>query len=141
MVRNQIIPFFGETALDKMNSRDINRWLLNFKNREQEKDGVQAVKAYKNTYANTVFGTLFTMMEFAAKQELIPANPCAKVRKLKNDRKNIEIITAEEVHRLFPPKRNTDLEGKRNSLYRKPPGLPDRNESGGTVSAQRRLPL
>jgi integrase len=85
-----------------MNSRDINHWLLNFKKRELEKDGIKTVKAYKNTYANTVFGTLFTMMEFAAKQKLVPANPCANVRKLKNDRKNIEIITAEEVHRLFP---------------------------------------
>jgi integrase len=102
MVKNQILPFFGDTPLEKMNRRDINHWLLNFKKREQEKDGIITVKAYKNTYANTVFGTLYTMMEFAAKEGMIPANPCATVRKLKNDRKNIEIITKEELRRLFP---------------------------------------
>jgi integrase len=42
------------------------------------------------------------MLGWATEQEIIKANPCAKVKKLKNDRKKIEIVTTEEVHRLLP---------------------------------------
>jgi integrase len=42
------------------------------------------------------------MMAFAVEQELIKANPRARVKRLKNDRKKIEIITVEEVQKLFP---------------------------------------
>jgi integrase len=49
-----------------------------------------------------VFGTLYTMMAWAAEQEIIKVNPCARVKKLKNDRKKIEVITVGEVQKLFP---------------------------------------
>jgi integrase len=42
------------------------------------------------------------MMAYAVEQEIITVNPCARVRRLKNDRKKIEIITVEEVRKLFP---------------------------------------
>jgi hypothetical protein len=42
------------------------------------------------------------MLGFAVEQELIKANPCARVKRLKNDRKKIEIITVEETQSLFP---------------------------------------
>jgi integrase len=102
MTANQILPFFADRPLEKITHRDVNKWLLGFKNREVTVDGKKQLKSYKNTYANTVFGTLYTMMAWAVEQELIKVNPCAKVKKLKNDRKKIEIITVEEVRKLFP---------------------------------------
>jgi hypothetical protein len=58
MVRNQILPFFGKKPLDKISSEDINKWLFGFKDRSfLSGEGKQVRKAYKNTYANTVFGT------------------------------------------------------------------------------------
>jgi integrase len=89
-VINRILPTFEKIPLDKITAKDINQWLLDFK-----KEG------YKNTYANTVFKTLHTMLAYAARQELIPVNPCANVKKLKNDRKKIEILTVEETRKLF----------------------------------------
>jgi integrase len=59
-------------------------------------------RGYKNTYANTALGTLKTMLNFAVEQELIKVNPCLKVRRLKNDKKDIKIFTGEEVKKLFP---------------------------------------
>jgi integrase len=49
-----------------------------------------------------VLGTLNVMMAEAVRRELIPSNPCANVKKLKNDRKKIEILTVQEVQKLFP---------------------------------------
>jgi integrase len=102
MTANQILPFFGKISLERITKKDINKWLLGFKNREVTVDGKTEKKAYKNTYANTVLGTLNTMMAWAVEQEIIKANLCASVKRLKNDRKKIEIITAEEVQNLFP---------------------------------------
>ena len=104
MVKNQIIPCFGKMRLDKIISEDINRWLLGFKERTViDTDGKEQVKSYKNTYANTVFGTLWLMLNEAVSRGLINTNPAAAVKKLKNDRKAIEIITPAEVRLLFPP--------------------------------------
>jgi integrase len=102
MTANQILPFFADKPLEKITYKDVNKWLLGFKRREIQVGDKTEIKSYKNTYANTVFGTLYTMMAWAVEQELIKVNPCAKVKKLKNDRKKIEIITVAEVQKLFP---------------------------------------
>jgi integrase len=101
-VANQLMPFFADTPLGKIADRDINNWLLGFKNRKVVRDGKEKIMNYQNTYANTVFGTLNVMLAEAVRRGLIPSNPCDKVRRLKNDRKKLEILTVEEVHRLFP---------------------------------------
>jgi len=116
MLKNQILPFFGDKRLRGITSKDVNNWLLGFKKREVEVDGEKQIKAYKNTYANTVFGTLHTMMAQAVEKELIDANPCAKVKKLKDDSKTVEILTVDEVHRLFP-KRYKGIWGGKEIAY------------------------
>lgn len=112
MTANQILPFFGGWPLEKITCKDINKWLLGFKNRGLASGDGAEKKAYKNTYANTVFGTLNVMMAFAVEQELIKNNPCARVKRLKNDRKQIEIITVAEVQKLFPKNWKTVWDGK-----------------------------
>ena len=112
MITNQAIPFFKDIPLGDITHHDINQWLLGFKNREVTIAGKTTVKSYKNTYANAVLACLGTMTRFAVEQDLITVNPCAKVRKLKSDKKQIEIITVEEARRLFPEKRETVWDGK-----------------------------
>jgi hypothetical protein len=65
-------------------------------------DGKEEVKSYKNTNANTVFGTLWIMLNEPVNRKIITVNPAVAVKKLKNDRKAIEIITPAEVRLLFP---------------------------------------
>jgi hypothetical protein len=114
MVKNQILPYFGKTRLDKITPEDINNWLLGFKERKAvNAEGKEEVKSYKNTYANTVFGTFWLMLNEAVNRGIIKTNPAAAVKKLKNDRKAIEIITPAEVRLLFPGngKRSGEMTG------------------------------
>jgi hypothetical protein len=66
------------------------------------KRGSEEVKSYKNTYANTIFGTFRLMLDEAVNRGIIKTNPAAAVKKLKNGRKAIEIIIPAEVRLLFP---------------------------------------
>jgi integrase len=101
-VANQLLPFFADTPLGKFTEKGINDWLLGFKDRKVIKDGQEEIVHYQNTYANSVFGTLNVMLAEAVRRELIPSNPCEKVMRLKNDRKKLEILTVQEVQKLFP---------------------------------------
>ena len=102
MTSNQILPFFSGIPLRKITSKMINDWLLRFNERKTVRNGKAEIVRYKNTYANTVFGTLNIMLAEAVRRELISLNPCEKVLRLKNDRKKLEILTVDEVRRLFP---------------------------------------
>jgi len=104
IIRNQVLPFFGKTPLDKITAEDINTWLLAFKDRpvlDRNGKPSKTRKGYKNTYANTAFGHFWLMLNEAVNRKIIKSNPAAPVKKLKNDRKHIEIITPAEVKLLF----------------------------------------
>jgi integrase len=103
-VANQLMPFFADVPLNKITEKDVNDWLLGFKNRKVVVDGKEEIAPLQNTYANTVLGTLNVMMTEAVRRGLIQKNPCEKVQRLKNDRRKMEIFNVLEVHRLFPAK-------------------------------------
>jgi hypothetical protein len=81
MVKNQILPFFGKTPLNKITTEAVNEWLLGFKEwKAINADGKEEVKSYKNTYANTVFGMLWLMLNEAVNRKIIKSNPAAGVK-------------------------------------------------------------
>jgi len=102
MLVNQILPFFADTPLEKITDKDVNNWLLGFRERKVQKDGKTQIVHYRNSYANIVFTTFNVMLSEAVRQGFISANPCQKVRRLKNNRKKMTILTDEEVKKLFP---------------------------------------
>jgi integrase len=102
IVKHQMMPIFASVPLDKITAGDIDKWILGFTCREVIEDGKKVIKQYKKSYANTAFSILNAMFQEAVRRELITKNPCANVRRLKSDRKDMEIITMEEVHKLFP---------------------------------------
>jgi len=115
-LNNQILPFFKDTPLNKITEKDVNDWLLGFKKRKVIKNGKEEIFSYQNTYANVVFGTFNVMLEEAVRRGLIPANPCEKVLRLRNDRKKLEILNVEEVQKLFPKNYKT-IWGNREVHY------------------------
>jgi integrase len=102
MLNTHILPYFADTPLGKITDKGVNEWLLGFRERKVEKNGKTEIVRYQNTYANTVFAALKVMLSEAVRRGLITANPCDKVKRLKNDRKKMEILTVEEVQKLFP---------------------------------------
>ena len=82
-------------------------WLLGFQDRGKIDEATSEKTAYKNSYANAAFRTLNTMLAEAVRQNLISCNPCNNVKRLKNNRKEIRILTLDEVQRLFPKKYET----------------------------------
>lgn len=111
-LKNQILPFFGNAALDDISEEDINKWLIGFRDRGRtDKDG-NITKHYKNSYANNALSVINIMMMEAVRRKLITSNPCENVRKLKNDSRTVEILTADEVKKLFPKNALTIWGGK-----------------------------
>jgi integrase len=100
-LKNQIIPFFGNVALDAITEDDINKWLIGFRDRGRKLSNGK-IKNYKNSYANNALSVINIMMTEAVRRKLIASNPCENVRKLKNDSRTVEILTADEVKKLFP---------------------------------------
>jgi len=99
---NQIMPFFAGVPLDKITDKDVDKWLLGFRERKVVKGGKTKIVKYANTFANTGLSTFKVMLGEAVRRGLIPYNPCERVKRLKDDRKAIQILTVEEVQKLFP---------------------------------------
>jgi integrase len=99
----QIMPFFKNSPLDAIAEADVDKWLLGFPERGVVDEKTGKIKAhYKNSYANAAYRTLKIMFAEAARRGLIKSNPCNNVKRLKNNKKQIEIFTLEEVRKLFP---------------------------------------
>jgi integrase len=90
MLRNRLIPYFGNMPVNKITPEEIENWL-----------DCMAEEGYQNTYTNTILGTLKTMLIEAAARKVIISNPAANIEKLVNDRHTIRIITREEFKALF----------------------------------------
>jgi len=102
LMENQILPFFGNTVLDKITDKDVDKWLLGFKDRGIKDEKTDKIIGYANSYANGALCTINIMLGEAVRQGLIKTNPCDFVKRLRDIKKKIEILTIEEVRRLFP---------------------------------------
>lgn len=91
-----LIPYFGDTKLNEIDSGTVMTWLLEY-----------AERGYKNTYINNLMMTLRVMMGEAVRRKIIKENPLKDIEKLPNDSKEIQILSPAEVQALFPPRWNT----------------------------------
>jgi integrase len=86
-----LLPWFGKMRLEKINTEAVEEWF-----------DYMIGKGYKHTTINGIFGTLRTMLRWAAKKKLVPGgDPLIGVERLMNDRKQIKIITQGEFKALF----------------------------------------
>jgi len=90
VAEHTLIPYFGKMRLDKITGEEIDKWL-----------DCMIKEKYRNTTTNGYFGTLQTMMKWAAKKRIIGRDPFLDVEKLLKDQKEKEIITPDEFKALF----------------------------------------
>jgi integrase len=90
MMRNRLVPYFGKMPLAKITPDEIENWIDSM-----------ADEGYQNTYTNTIFGTLKTMMIEAVARKAIGSDPTANMERLVNDRREIKIISRKEFEALF----------------------------------------
>ena len=85
-----LLPYFGEMRLDMITEEAVEAFRDSY-----IKNG------FKHTTVNTYYNILKTMLTEAEERKLIAKNPIAKMRKLVNNRKEIQIITPDEFKKLF----------------------------------------
>ncbi|MDR1862495.1 MAG: site-specific integrase [Treponema sp.] len=90
VVNHTLLPYFGKMRLDKITADEVDMWFDYMLDEE-----------YRHTTINGYYGTLLTMITYAAKKKVIPFNPLTVLERLVNDRRNLEIITPEEFKALF----------------------------------------
>jgi integrase len=91
-LRTHLRPAFGKKRIDLITEDMVDVWLTSYEER-----------GIKRNTANLAFKILKVMLGFAVTKKLIKYNPCANVQLLDvTDSKEVQILTVDEVRRLFP---------------------------------------
>ena len=100
---NHIKEYFAKYRLDEITTVVIENWLVSM----SEKKMVKNVREEKKTVLkpktiNHSLSTLRLMLGEAVRQKHLKENPCLAVKELKEEYIDREILTVEEVRRIFP---------------------------------------
>jgi len=87
-----IKPFFGKIRLNAITPEIIQNWVTRL-----------SLEGYTNSSINLQIATLKVMLNEAARLKLIHCNPAEKIKKLKANNREVQILKPEEVRMLFPP--------------------------------------
>ena len=86
-----ILPYFGKFKLGVITQELIQNWIMDLSR-----------KGYNNSSINIKIATLKIMLKEAVRLKLIPSNPAEKIKKLTAQNREVQILSAEEVQKLFP---------------------------------------
>jgi integrase len=95
-LRIHVLPTFKDMRLDTITEADIEKWMLGM-----------SEKKYKHTYINCQYYTLRIMLGEAVRRKILRENVAEKVEELKENCRDIKILTIPEVRKLFPVRWNT----------------------------------
>lgn len=93
-LKNYIIPEFGNYLLAAISPRMIQNWILSI----ESNDG----KPLSDNTRNKILQTFKYVMQEAKLQEIITSNPLDDAGKILERNQSREILTKEEIKRLFP---------------------------------------
>ena len=86
-----ILPYFGRLKLGAITSEQIQNWIMELSR-----------KGYNNSSINIQIATLKIMLKEAVRLKIISFNPAEKIKKLSAQNREVQILNAEEVQKLFP---------------------------------------
>lgn len=78
IIRDKILPYFGDKALSDISPADVLEWQTRFISRADPKTG----KPYKKTYLRTVNNILSAMLNHAVRFYGLPSNPMKRTGKI-----------------------------------------------------------
>lgn len=89
--RNYIMPYFGRMSLSDVTRGKVERF----------KFALVEEKGLANKSALTYLDYLSVMLEYAARYEMIPDNPCRHIRRLSANSRTRGVLTVDEAGMLF----------------------------------------
>ena len=103
-LRHHVVPLLGRTKITEVRAADVEQFMRDVKagkTAKDEKSGPRARVIVKGGAGAAVKGVrdLSAVFAFAVRQELVPNNPCARVKK-PADGKRLRFLTLDEVRRL-----------------------------------------
>lgn len=100
---NHILKYFDKFRLDEITPVAVENWLVSMSEKKMVKNMAEEKKTVLKPKTIThALSTLRLMMGEAARQKIIKENPCLAVKELKEEYIEREILTKEEVKKIFP---------------------------------------
>lgn len=86
-----IKPYIGDFILQKVTSRDIQKIIYNLKKSD---------KNYSNVYINKILEVISNIFNYAMDMGYIEKNPAKNIRRLKEEKTNIQYVTLEDYYKI-----------------------------------------
>lgn len=95
LIVQHILPELGDTQIDDLGRRQISEFLT-----AHQTDGNLRGEALSATSTNLMLTVLNAAFTYACDMELLPANPCDRIRRVPGPPSRVEAFTREEQRRL-----------------------------------------
>ncbi len=95
LIVRHILPELGDTQIDNLGRRQISEFLI-----AHQADGNLRGEALSATSTNLMLTVLNAAFTYACDMELLPANPCDRIRRVPGPPSRVEAFTREEQRRL-----------------------------------------
>lgn len=95
LIVQHILPGLGDTQIDDLGRRQISEFLT-----AHQADGNLRGEALSATSTNLMLTVLNAAFTYACDMELLPANPCDRIRRVPGPPSRVEAFTREEQRRL-----------------------------------------
>ena len=95
LIVQHILPELGDTPIDDLGRRQISEFLT-----AHQADGNLRGEALSATSTNLMLTVLNAAFTYACDMELLPANPCDRIRRVPGPPSQVEAFTREEQRRL-----------------------------------------
>ena len=96
LIVQHILPELGDTQIDDLGRRQISEFLT----AHQADGNLRGGEALSATSTNLMLTVLNAAFTYACDMELLPANPCDRIRRVPGSPSRVEAFTREEQRRL-----------------------------------------
>lgn len=100
-IRNHIVPLLGHLALEDIGDLTVQAWVAALLKGDGPAVGGKARRPLAGKTVHNCHGLLYTAMQAAVRQKLIPANPCLDTTLPKRTHHEMRFLSEQEIGRLL----------------------------------------